>query len=381
MAVRLERLLEDVPDQEIQLLAGAGGLQTPIRWVHMVEGIEISSFLEGGELAFVTGIALCPECTLEQLVQNIQAHGAGGAIINVGPYIPQIPQSVIDFCDERDFPLLSVPWHIHMAVIMKRFSEAILLSDRAQNEWTAALKNAVFHPNEEALYLPALESRGLRSGWSYCVALLEPETTEGMPACLRTVENCLTVHYPDVNFAGLNGQVVLLFANCTDERIEETVQAVLDACAAALPGTALYAGTGRATRSARCIAASWRLAQKVLLLQKRRNAAGRPACYRELGAYRLLMAVDDPELLREYTSALLGPLRASDSANGTDYIGFLRTWLDCDCSSQRTAERMFLHRNTVDYHLHRIAALLEVDLSTLDTRLQLSLALKALELC
>lgn len=96
---------------------------------------------------------------------------------------------------------------------------------------------------------------------------------------------------------------------------------------------------------------------------------------------RLLEAVEDQELLREYTAALLGPLRTFDSANNTDYVGFLRTWIACDCSSQRTAEQMFLHRNTVDYHLRRIAGLLDADLSQLDTRFQLSLALKALELC
>lgn len=381
MAVRLERLLEAVEDQEICLLAGARGLCTPIRWVHMVEGTEISSFLEGGELAFVTGIALCPECTLEQLVRDIQAHGAGGVLINVGPYIPQVPRQVIDFCDSKDFPLLTVPWHIHMAVIMKRFSEAILLSDRVQTEWAAALENAIVHPMEERLYQPALESRGLRLEWSYCTALLEPASQESLPSCLRTVENFLTVHCPEVSFAELNGQVMLLFANCPAEQVQALVQAVLDACANALPGIVLYAGIGRATRSARCIAASYHLAQKVLLLQKRRDAAGQSACYQELGAYRLLMAVEDQELLREYTAALLGPLRTFDSANNTDYVGFLRTWIACDCSSQRTAEQMFLHRNTVDYHLRRIAGLLDADLSQLDTRFQLSLALKALELC
>ena len=91
MAVRLERLLEAVEDQEICLLAGASGLRTPIRWVHMVEGTEISTFLEGGELAFVTGIALCPECTLEQLVRDIQAHGAGAFSSMWGPISRRCP--------------------------------------------------------------------------------------------------------------------------------------------------------------------------------------------------------------------------------------------------------------------------------------------------
>ena len=47
MAVRLQKLLEKVTDQEITVLAGREGLKNPIRWVHMVEGVEISTFLEG----------------------------------------------------------------------------------------------------------------------------------------------------------------------------------------------------------------------------------------------------------------------------------------------------------------------------------------------
>lgn len=380
LAVQLAQLLQKVEDQEVQLLAGARGLQTPIRWVHMVEGTEISSFLEGGELAFVTGIALGPGCTLERLIRDIQAHCAGGVVVNVGPYIPQVPAEVIAFCDERDFPLLAVPWHVHMAVMMKRFSEAILLSERVQSEWAAALENAVRYPEQETLYLPALERRGLRAEWSYCVALLEPAEAQALPACLCAVENCLTAHHPDIGFAELEGRVALLFANCPEQVQAKALQSLLQACRSALPETALYAGVGRATHSARCIATSYHLAQKVLLLQKKRAAPWQPAAYKELGVYRLLMAVDDPELLHEYTSALLGPLLALGGANDMDYIGFLRTWIDCGCSTQRTAEQLFLHRNTVDYHLRRISGLLGADLALLDTRLQVSLALKLLEL-
>ena len=364
------QLLAAAPDQEIRVAAGVNGLQNPIRWVHMVEGVEISSFLEGGELAFVTGIALNENCTLERLIRNIHQHGAGGVVVNTGPYIKTIPPEVAAFCNAQDFPLLVVPWRVHMAAIMRRFSQALLHSEQEQTEWAAAVKNMIFRPQEESLYRPALESRGLQSEWSYCVTLLEPADPACMQACLRAVEDCLAARNTKMYYAELNGQIVLLCANCTAEEIRADVTAVVQAC-----GAGVYAGTGRETKSVRCLAASYHLAQKVLNLQKKRQAAGEAAFYADLGVYRLLMSVEDPEL-RAYTAAILGPLQAADAAGGTSYMDFLRAWLACGCSTQRTAEKLFLHRNTVEYHLRRIGTLLHMDMTALDTRLQLDLALK-----
>ncbi len=374
MAVPLVQLLATVPDQEIRVAAGVNGLQNPIRWVHMVEGVEISSFLEGGELAFVTGIALNDDCTLKHLICQIQLHGAGGVVVNTGPYIKTIPPDVSAFCNAQNFPLLVVPWRVHMATIMRRFSQALLHSEQEQTEWAAAVKNMIFRPQEESLYRPALESRGLQSEWPYCVTLLEPVDPAHMQDYLCAVEDCLTARDTRMYYAELNGQIVLLSANCTTEEIRADVSAVIQACNAGV-----YAGIGRATKSIRCLAISYHLAQKVLYLQRKRQAVGEPAFYADLGVYRLLMSVEDQEL-REYTTAILGPLQAADAAGGTAYMDFLHTWLSCDCSTQRTAEQLFLHRNTVEYHLRRIGALLHMDMGNLNVRLQLSLALKILDM-
>lgn len=374
MAVPLVQLLATVPDQEIRVAAGVNGLQNPIRWVHMVEGIEISSFLEGGELAFITGIALNETCTLERLIRQIQLHGAGGVVVNTGPYIKAIPPEVSAFCNAQGFPLLVVPWRVHMATIMRRFSQALLHSEQEQTEWTAAVKNMIFRPQEESLYRPALESRGLQSEWSYCITLLEPADPAQMQNCLCAVEDCLTERGTRMYYAELNGQIVLLSANCAVEEIRADVQAVVQAC-----GAGVYAGTGRVTKSIRCLAVSHHLAQKVLNLQKKRRAIGEPAFYADLGVYRLLMSVEKQEL-GEYTAAILGPLQAADAASDTAYMDFLRTWLNCGCSTQRTAEQLFLHRNTVEYHLRRIGTLLHIDMSDLNARLQLNLALKILDM-
>jgi hypothetical protein len=53
-ALRSRPLADGVPE----ILAGAAGLNKPVRWVHSVEAPRIASLLRGGELLLMTGIGL-----------------------------------------------------------------------------------------------------------------------------------------------------------------------------------------------------------------------------------------------------------------------------------------------------------------------------------
>ena len=125
MAITLRRLLEFVKDEELQILTGEDNLDRVVRWTHVVEAIEISTFLEGQEVALTTGVALKSEEELFDLVKCIIDNQATALIINTGPYIKKVPQNIIDYCAERSFPLITTPWETHMAKIMQMFCRKI----------------------------------------------------------------------------------------------------------------------------------------------------------------------------------------------------------------------------------------------------------------
>ncbi|WP_394870661.1 PucR family transcriptional regulator ligand-binding domain-containing protein [Clostridium butyricum] len=52
MSVTIGLLYESVKNHDIKLIAGEKGLSKAVKWVHMVENIEIATFLEGGEVTF-----------------------------------------------------------------------------------------------------------------------------------------------------------------------------------------------------------------------------------------------------------------------------------------------------------------------------------------
>lgn len=147
MSVVLKRLIEKVAHMDITLLAGEKGLSNDVTWIHMVESSLATSFLDGGEIAFVTGVAISTSDELLDLIRSICKKNAAGVILNTGPYLDHVPQCVIEYCDRHGLPLFEVPWKIHLAEIMRVFSYAITKEDSKDTETAAVFRNAIFSRN------------------------------------------------------------------------------------------------------------------------------------------------------------------------------------------------------------------------------------------
>ncbi|MCG7207383.1 PucR family transcriptional regulator [Streptomyces arenae] len=76
--------------------------------------------------------------------------------------------------------------------------------------------------------------------------------------------------------------------------------------------------------------------------------------------------------------ASLQPLLDYDEERGSDLIKTLRVFLEAGCSPGRTAERLVIHRNGLQYRLQRIGELTGRDLSSIEDRVHFWLALTAL---
>ncbi len=74
-----------------RVLGGLGGLEAPVRWVHVSEILDVGGLLSGGELVLTTGLEL--EKTPEEsasFIRSLEAAGAAGLIVEL---IGQRPRS------------------------------------------------------------------------------------------------------------------------------------------------------------------------------------------------------------------------------------------------------------------------------------------------
>lgn len=103
------------------------------------------------------------------------------------------------------------------------------------------------------------------------------------------------------------------------------------------------------------------------------------ASHRDLGAYTLLLALQDDEALRQYSDSLLAPIEA-DGDYGGELLRSLEAYIEHNGQWERAARQLYCHRHTLRYRIRRVEELTGRDLSRAHDRIELWLALRAREL-
>lgn len=384
MAIVLRDVLSKMQDVEITLLGGKEGLDNVVSWVHMVENIEISDFLKGGEITFTTGIGLGEGLDLMALVKEVYRRSASAMVINIGPYIQEIPSDVACFADENKFPIFIVPWHVHMAEMMRIISFDITNSERENMELEVAMRNAIVSPHQEELYLEQLSHKMFMPEWRYEVALIEIVTNKTgllitdkkLESYKSTLQNMLIPLHKNSVVLRMRNRLVIVTGNYTPEKMRSAMKEIKQklSCILAKGETALYAIGGEARGIGR-VHKSYKEATKILKLVRVLNAKDDMIFYEDLGYYKLLIAIEDQEVVEAYYKETIEPIVRYDSFNQTDLRSVLESYLRHSGSVKDTAEEMFIHRNTVNYKIKKIEELLQIDLSDLNNRIKLTMGL------
>jgi purine catabolism regulator len=120
------------------------------------------------------------------------------------------------------------------------------------------------------------------------------------------------------------------------------------------------------------IAPKYQEVRNVIKLTRKMQGEGRIAFWEDVEIYSLLGQLGQP--LERFYEAKLGQLDCPAVKNREELITTLKVFLECQGNSVETAEKLFIHRNTLRYRLQRIEQILGLDLSRPDERFTLWLA-------
>ena len=104
------------------------------------------------------------------------------------------------------------------------------------------------------------------------------------------------------------------------------------------------------------------------------------ASYRDLGAFQLLLSLQDEDALRLYCDSVLGPLEDASGEYGDELIRSLEAFIEQNGQWERAARELYCHRHTLRYRIRRVEQLTGRDLSSARDRIEFWLALRAREL-
>ncbi len=112
-----------LPELGLTVVAGAAGLDRPLRWVAVSELEDPAPFLEGGELLLTTGMRL-PEraAACAAYVRRLVAADVVGLGLGVGLSHGRIPGPLVTAADRAGLPLLEVPERTPFIAVTKAVS-------------------------------------------------------------------------------------------------------------------------------------------------------------------------------------------------------------------------------------------------------------------
>ncbi len=139
------------------------------------------------------------------------------------------------------------------------------------------------------------------------------------------------------------------------------------------PQRLAHGGLGRTAPELADWRDSHREASQALSMAVRLNER-HPLFFGDLSVYRLLFKLEGNTELEAFCREVLGPLM--DYVGSGDLLETLEAFCDRLGNLSQTAEKLFIHRNSLLYRMERISQLAGIDMNNPDTRLAVHLALK-----
>ena len=387
MSITLREIVKQVEHLEMKLVAGEEGLDREVLWTHMVDSDTISAFLQGQELTFTTGIGISEKLPLLKLVQEVYRNGASGIVINICPYVDKIGQDVLNFANEKAFPVFEVPWKIHMAEIMRIICFAITKEQQSRIEVTAALNNAFLCPAQEELYVFPLMRKGYLADSVYTAVTIRVEVQKNTVAGERMEQlhsqlgSHLRCNYKRILCCAQEKQLVLVLCDYIGQERKHVLTYIFQHFCNELKKeeTAVFC-VGNQAEELRQLHKSYETANQMAEVSALGRIPGEEVygrhkmiVYKNAGIFRILFALKDEEVMQEYVRDTVQPLLEYDALHHTDLAGVLQCYLRHDGSLQDTANELIVHRNTVNYKINKASEILEMDLTRLENRLEVML--------
>ena len=377
MGFTIEDMLVVSQDRyKMKMVAGNGGWSNSISWLLMLEDLTIIHNFTGKELAVTTGIGFQRDDDMLELVEELSTHNASGLIVNTGYYVKEIPQSVRDYCDRNDFPLLTVPWEVWLADLIKDLTFRIFVQSSTDEQISDAFIHAIEQPEAQDLYtrdlLPHYDLDG-----TFQVALVftgdldKMDTVERKRIAYR-LQLYLTNLTHNGHFFYYASYFVIIMNAIRDEESRGILEAFSERMRFKMPERDVFIGVSDQVKDI----------ENLYFAFKRARAAAEMALKRKegllyfdtMGLYQMLYLVEDRKLLTDLSGKLLAPILEYDREHNGDYLVTLESYLRNGGSIKAMSEELYIHRNTILYRMANIRKLLGCSLETPKERVEYTVA-------
>jgi purine catabolism regulator len=360
----------------LELASGHEAAHGHVRWVHSTELEDPTPWLRGGELLLTTGIQLNGPKSQRELIDRLADHRIAGLGFGTGFKHKRLPAALVTAARKRGFPLFEVPYELPFIAITER-AFAQLVNERYEMLQRNMAGDVLAEALTGHLYPEDLQARlrpfGIGDQVAVLAFALEDPTAAAAPL-ERALEHERTHSLVAIR-AGLLCAVIDAAAGVEPEQLARKLRSELRTRFGEVRAAASRAGAAHSLRlsfhEARCALEAVRL---------QNGSAPEVATYRDLGAFQLLLSLQDDDALLSYCRGVLGPVEQDEGDYGEELLRSLDVFIEHNGHWEKAAGALFCHRHTLRYRVRRVEQLTGRDFSSARDRIEFWLALRGREL-
>ena len=359
----------------LELLSGQEHGRAHVRWVHATELADPTPWLKGGELLLTTGIQLNGPKSQRELVQRLADHEIAGLGFGTGFSHKHLPAALVAAARKREFPLFEVPYELPFIAITER-AFAHLLDERYEMLQRNMVGDLLAEALAGHLYPEDLQARLRPFGIGEQVAVLAFRLAD--PSAAAAVVEGLLARARVASLVAVRAGLLCAVIDPAGAEPVELARTIRAELAARFGEVRAAASRAAATHSLRLAFHEARCALEAVRL--RNGSAPEVASYEDLGAFQLLLSLQDDDALSSYCRSVLDPIEQGEGEYGEELVRSLDVFIEHNGHWEKAANALYCHRHTLRYRIRRIEQLTGRDFSNARDRIEFWLALRGREL-
>lgn len=413
MSLTVEKALQIEIFRECRLLTGPAGLQNEILWVNILEILDDLRHIEPGEFLITTAHGFNVESLEKQkkMADLFASKRLGAMAIQTGHYLKEIPSAFVQFLKDNSIPLIQIPPEVSFKNLTRALMNELMAVDREEHSVQRERKDETY--NER--FINQLEA--MKSLWRQIVEHDNPELFQMeierinvnpenpimvlmLTACkdsrdseyMSAEKNYQLMRKAEIKAAKfLKSQSIPFMVGPKDDSLVLLIQPeeskltspdefliakmLYDNLKNLAPDCTIRFGQSNIHKSYKDLkqaqgeAAKAQLAAQLELLDYTNMVS-----FRAMNLYRLIMDIDNMDMLKGIFQETVEPLLHYDQRSGGGLMQTLKVYLQY-CSLKKASEALYVHRHTLRYRLKQIEELTGFNPLLPNDHLQLNIGL------
>lgn len=353
-----------------------------IKGVHVVDTLDLQEGVRMGDLIFVSGACFTDtEQDFITMLQLLDHKKVAGVVVETGPYIHQVSTKQLAVAKQLKMPLLTLPYEVSAADAISDTYYALFRSQEKLKKEDRFMRELLYGDEKRALF--QLNNFNYVKTRQHIVIFLSFDRDEFDKELVEELSLAVPINLSmqlfSVCYADEDGVIIVLELSQREPLknvVKRIMSSVQKSMGTLLNGNTISAGVSSIFYEPERIKSCIRESRKAFQVLRGCKVCHSARYYEEIGIYRFFFEFNNDAELKDFVMESLGALIRYDEENNSDYISTLEIYLDENCNIGETAEKMFVHRNTIKYRITRVEEILDIDLTNVNTQFNLRFAYK-----